>query len=228
MAQHARLANDRPWLLAHKKQILDGANWISREKGLFPSWCPKNPCAGLNPGQVCVRHADEWGPGRRGILHLHRCHQFHGTSRDGRCCSRNGGQPEGDDILREAEAYRKDIIAAVDRLTDKVDRSVFHSVGSEALRKLDHAYLNGVCGPINLAYAGRAAAERSADRSCHPLEYRADAPWKVPSGRPGQHVSNKPDLGDYALELGREEEFLRMFYTILGRKTRRPIRWTTF
>jgi len=110
MAQHARLANDRAWLLAHKKQILDGANWISRER-LFQAGGPKS-VRRLDPGQVCVRHAGRVGPRRRGYFTYTDAISFMDFTR--RRVAQGMGQPEGDDILREAEAYRKDIIPAVD------------------------------------------------------------------------------------------------------------------
>ncbi len=61
MAQHARLANDRAWLGAHKRAILYGCAWILRERQ-FSKEKPGNPCAGLIYGKfVCdLRVAEQY------------------------------------------------------------------------------------------------------------------------------------------------------------------------
>ena len=88
-AQHARLADDKAWLKSHKQKILDGYEWIRRERA-FSKEKPDNPCAGLIEGKFVCDMPDEWGPGGVGILYLHRRHQLYGHSRDGTFNERMG------------------------------------------------------------------------------------------------------------------------------------------
>ena len=54
MAEHARLANDRAWLAAHKKAILDGCAVDPPRAAISPRRRPNNPCRGLIYGKfVC-------------------------------------------------------------------------------------------------------------------------------------------------------------------------------
>ncbi len=112
MAQHARLANDRAWLAAHKKAILDGCRWIVRERN-FSKEKAGNPCRGLLYGKfVCDM------PGGEGYFTYADAVSYMGLHQMAQLLS-EWGYPEGAGLLKEAESYRQDIVAAVDRLTDK-------------------------------------------------------------------------------------------------------------
>jgi hypothetical protein len=53
IGEHARLAHDPAWIRKHLEQILDGCEWIRRERQ-FSMEKPDNPCAGLIYGKfVC-------------------------------------------------------------------------------------------------------------------------------------------------------------------------------
>jgi hypothetical protein len=213
IAQHARLADDKNWLQSHnKKQILDGCDWIRRERA-FSKEKADNPCAGLIEGKFVCDMPDDWGPGGVGYFTYTDAINYMGMQEIG-LLLKQWGHPEGEAILKEAAAYRHDIIAAVDRLTDKSTDPWFVPWDLSA-PKLDHAYFNGVCGPINLAYAG--ILPRTDPRIDHVIRWNIE---KTHGGSPEKSATANmfysQDLAITLLELGRDEEFLRMFYTILA------------
>jgi hypothetical protein len=211
-AQHARLADDKAWLKSHKQKILDGYEWIRRERA-FSKEKPDNPCAGLVEGKFVCDMPDEWGPGGVGFFTYTDAINYMGMHEMG-LLMKEWGYEEAEGMLREAESYRRDIIAAVDRLTDKKTDPWFVPWDLSA-PKLDHAYFNGVCGPINLAYAG--VLPRNDERIDHVIRWNIG---KTHHGSPERSATANmfysQDLAITLLELGREEEFLRMFYTILA------------
>ncbi len=212
MAEHARLANDPAWLTAHKQAILDGCQWIIRERN-FSKEKPDNPCRGLiygkfvcdmpNSGNVSgvayFTYADAIS-----YLGLHDMAQL----------LVQWGHPEGAGLLKEAELYRQDIIAAVDRLTDK-SSDPWYVPWDLSAPKFKHEYLNGVCGPINLAFGG--VLSRDDPRIAHVIRWNLD---RVHNGRLEESATANmfysQDLAIVLLEQGRVEDFLRMFYTVLG------------
>ena len=207
IARHARLANDKQWLEKHKKQILDGYEWIRRERA-YSKEKPDNPCAGLIYGKfVCDM------PGGEGYFTYTDAISYLGIHEAG-LLMKEWGYPESEEVLREADAYRRDIVAAVDRLTDKSTDPWFIP-WNLSNPKLDHVYLSGVCGPINLAYGG--VLPRTDPRIDHVIRWNIDRTHK---GSPERSATNSmfysQDLAITLLELGREEEFLRMFYTVLA------------
>jgi hypothetical protein len=210
IAQHARLANDKPWFQSHKPQILAGVDWICRER-TFSKEKPNNPCAGLLNGKFVCDMPDAWGPGGVGYFTYTDAISYMGLREIG-LLMRDYAMPEADGVLNEAEAYRKDIVAAVERLTDKSTDPWFVPWDLSA-PKLDHAYFNGVCGPINLVYAG--AVPRTDPLTDHIVRWNID---KTHGGSPERSATANmfysQDVAIALLELGREEEFLRMFYTV--------------
>ena len=125
------------------------------------------------------------------------------------------GYEEAEDMLREAESYRRDIIAAVDRLTDKTTDPWFVPWDLSA-PKLDHTYFNGVCGPINLAYAG--VLPRNDERIDHVIRWNIE---KTHRGSPERSATSimfySQDLAITLLELGRRKKnFCGCFYTIIA------------
>ena len=210
MAQHARLTGDRAWLLAHKQQILAGCQWISRERRQTK---PDSSCAGLIAGKFVCDMADDGE--LRGVGHftyndaisymgLHMIAQLFDE----------WGLPEGRTLREEAEAYRNDIVTAVDRLTDKSQDPWFIPWALDAPRR-DHAYFNGVCGPINLAFGG--VLPRNDEKIDHVIR------WNIEKTHKGSYEESaaanmfySQDLAVILLEQGRVEKFLRMFYTVLA------------
>ena len=213
MAEHARLANDRAWLAAHKPAILAGCQWIIRERN-FSKEKADNPCRGLLYGKFVCDMPDAGNVKRRGILRLYRRHQLPGPARDGPVACRvgtaRGRRPaEGSGNLpaghrrRRRPAHRQ------------VVRSLVRSLGAARAEAIKNEYLNGVCGPINLAFGGVLA--RDDPRIAHVIRWNIDHVHKgSPEESATANMFYSQDLAIVLLEQGRVEEFLRMFYTILA------------
>ena len=81
--------------------------------------------------------------------------------------------------------------------------------------KAKNEYLNGVCGPINLAFGG--VLPRDDVRIGHAIRWNIN---QVHKGSPEESATANmfysQDLAIVLMEQGRVEDFLRMFYTILG------------
>ncbi len=207
MAQHARLTNDRAWLAAHKKAILDGCQWIIRERN-FSKEKPGNPCRGLLYGKfVCDM------PGGEGYFTYADAVSYMGLRQMARLLS-DWGYAEGRGLLDEAGNYRQDIVAAVDRLTDK-SRDPWYVPWDLSTPKAVNEYLNGACGPINLAFGGVLPRD-------NPLITQVIR-WNIDHVHKGSREESatasmfySQDLAIVLLEEGRVEDFLRMFYTILA------------
>ena len=207
MAQHARLANDRAWLAAHKKAVLDGCQWIVRERN-FSKEKANNPCRGLLYGKfVCDM------PGGEGYFAYADAVSYMGLRQMARLLS-DWGYAEGRGLLDEAESYRQDIVAAVNRLTDK-SRDPWYVPWDLSAPKAKNEYLNGACGPINLAFGGVLPRD-------NPLIAQVIR-WNIDHVHKGSREESatasmfySQDLAIVLLEEGRVEDFLRMFYTILA------------
>jgi hypothetical protein len=206
MTQHARLSNNRTWLAEHKQQILDGCAWIIRERQASREK-PDNPCAGLIYGRfVC-------DSGEIGYFPYTDAVSYMGLSQTATLLA-EWGHPQGRELLAEAEAYRKDIVAAIDRLTDK-SRDPWYVPWALHAPKREDVYLNGACGPINLAFGG--VLPRDDPRIRHIIR------WNIDHTNHGSLEASatasmfySQDLACVLLEQGRVEDFLRMFYAILA------------
>ncbi len=216
MSQHARLYNDRTWLEKHKQQILDGCQWIIRERS-FSKEKPDNPCAGLIYGRyVCDLKEDTDGyfTYSDAICHL-------GLYSMGQLLT-DWGYTEGPDLLQEAQSYRQDILTAVDRLTDKSSDPWYVPW---ILHRPDfkNRYFYDVCGPINLVTGGLLPPDD--ERISHVIR------WTIDKTHHGslEHVITgdnsldnlmggtcfyTQDLAVTLLELGRVEDFLRILYSL--------------
>ena len=117
MAEHARLANDRAWLAAHKPAILAGCQWIIRERN-FSKEKPDNPCRGLLHGKFVCDMPDAGDVKGVGYFAYTDAISYLGLHEMAQLLT-EWGQPEGAGLLKEAESYRQDIAAAMNRLTDK-------------------------------------------------------------------------------------------------------------
>ncbi|MBN2217046.1 MAG: hypothetical protein JW719_06690 [Pirellulales bacterium] len=216
MCQHARMHNDRDWLEKHKRQILDGCEWIIRERN-FSKEDKDNPCAGLIYGRyVCDLKGDTDGyfTYSDAISHL----GLHETAR----LLADWGHPEGPRLLREAEAYRRDILAVVDRQTD---RSSDPWYVPWILHRPDfrNRYFYDVCGPINLVTGGLISAED--ERVDHIIRWTIDKAHRgslehVVAGGDcrgnlmGGTCFYSQDLAATLLERERVEDFLRILYSL--------------
>lgn len=212
MAQHARLVNDRSWLSAHRKKILDGCEWIIRERQ-FSKEQPDNPCRGLVFGKFVCDMPDQGGVGGVGYFTYTDAINYMGLHLMGQLLS-EWGDAEGQRLVDEAELYRRDIVAAVERLTDR-SRDPWYVPWALHAPKHEDVYLNGVCGPINLAYGG--VLGRDDPLIGHVVR------WNIDHTHQGSletsataNMFYSQDLAVVLLEQGRVEEFLRMFYAILA------------
>jgi len=214
MAEHARLTNNTAWLEKHKEKILEGAEWIIRERN-FSKEKKDDPCAGLLFGKfVCDL------PGGQGYFPYTDAISYLGLHQIAKLLD-EGGYPEGKRLLTEAEAYRQDIIAATDRLTDKSSDPWFvpwiYSKPKDRNR-----YFHDIVGPINLAFGG--VLPRDDERIDHVIRWIIDRVHQgsVEEAAAGPHnpesggMFYSQDLAIVLLELDRVEEFLRIFYTLLG------------
>ena len=212
MAQHARLANDRDWLAAHKKAILDGCQWIIRERN-FSKEKADNPCRGLIRGKFVCDMPDSGSVSGVDYFTYADAISYMGLQQMAQLLA-DWDYPEGAGLLKEAESYRKDIVAAVDRLTDK-SSNPWYVPWDLGAPKFKNEYLNGVCGPINLAFGG--VLSRDDPRIAQAIRWNID---HVHRGSPEESATANmfysQDLAIVLLEQGRVEDFLRMFYTILA------------
>jgi hypothetical protein len=212
MAEHTRLTGDREWLTAHKKAILDGCAWIVRERQ-FSKEKPNNPCAGLIYGKFVCDMPDEGGVSGVGYFTYTDAISYMGLHQMAQLLA-DWGHGEGGTLLAEAERYRRDILSAVDRLTDK-SRDPWYVPWILHAPKHEDAYFNGVCGPINLAYGG--VVSRDDPRMQHVIRWNIDRTYKgSPETSASANMFYSQDLACVLLEQGRVEDFLRMFYTILA------------
>lgn len=220
MAEHARLTQNSYWLDKHKQQILEGCHWIIRERQ-FSMAKAGNPCAGLLYGKFVCDMPNKGKASGIGYFTYTDAISYMGLHHIGRLLS-DWGHPEGQPLLEEAENYRKDIIAAVDRLTDKTQDPWYIPFDLSAPRYRNR-YLYDVCGPINLAATGEAL-------SCEDVRIQNVIRWIIDRTHQGSleeataGVKGRPSVGamfysqDLAimlLELGRVEDFLRIFYSLL-------------
>ena len=218
MAEHARLTNDRQWLDQHKRQILDGCEWIIRERG-FSSEQKDNPCKGLLNGKFVCDMPDT-GEKISGVGYFTYTDaiSYMGLHLTAQLLS-DWGYPEGQRLLQESESYRQDIVAAIDGLTDK-SRDPWYIPWALHAPKYEDRYMYDVCGPINLAFGGVVPSRD--ERIGQVIRWMVDHVHQgsVESATAGTEMRNKgamfycQDLAVVLLELGRVEEFLRMLYTL--------------
>jgi hypothetical protein len=212
MTQHARLTNDRAWLAEHKRQVLDGCTWIIRERQVSREK-PGNPCAGLIYGKFVCDMPDQGGVSGVGYFTYTDAISHLGLSEMANLLD-EWGHPEGRELRSEAESYRKDIVAAIDRLTDK-SRDPWYVPWVLHAPTHENAYFNGVCGPINLAFGG--VLHRDDPRIQHVICWNIDHTYKgSPEASATASMFYSQDLACVLLEQGRVEDFLRMFYAILA------------
>ncbi len=216
MSQHARLYNDRAWLEQHKRQILEGCQWIIRERN-FSREKPDNPCAGLIWGRyVCdlKQDTDGYFTYSDAVCHL-------GLKSAGQLLA-DWGYPEGPGLLQESQAYRQDILAAVDRLTDR-SSDPWYVPWILHRPEFFHRYFYDVCGPINLVTGGLLPADD--ERIGHIIRWTID---KIHHGSLEHLITGDNNLGNLMggtcfysqdlavalLELGRVDDFLRILYSL--------------
>ncbi|MCL2330718.1 MAG: hypothetical protein FWC56_05400, partial [Phycisphaerae bacterium] len=173
MAEHARLTGDKAWLEKYKKQLIAGCDWIVRERQ-FSKQPPNNPCAGLLRGKFVCDLADSGDPATSGVgfFVYTDAISYVGLNEVAHLLDEIG-DPEGQRLIKEAEEYRKDIIAAVDRLTDRSRDPWYlpwtmHTALEQWKNRTQEPwylpwdqktpphfsqYFYDVCGPINLAFS---------------------------------------------------------------------------
>jgi hypothetical protein len=219
MAEHARLTHDSAWIDGHKQQILDGCEWIRRERQ-FSKETQDNPCAGLLYGKFVCDMADNGAVKGIGYFTYTDAINYMGLHQMGGILA-TLGHPEAEPLLREAEIYRNDIVAAVDRLTDK-SQDPWYIPWMLSAPHYVQRYFYDVCGPINLAY-GR-VLPRDDVRIQHVIRWIIDrthhgsleeATAGIKKAEEGAMFYSQ-DLAIVLLELGRVEDFLRILYTLLA------------
>ena len=205
MAMQARFSNNPEWLEMHKKQILDGCEWIIRERN-FSKKDADSPYYGLLSGKFGCDLPGGYGyfVFTDGLSHL-------GLKQMGLLLD-EWGHPEGQDLLKEAEHYRRDIAAAFDRLTDK-SRDPWFVPWILHEPKDENPYLWGSEGPMNLAYGG--IFPRDNIYISNVIRWNLDHLHKGSVERSAVfHMFYSLNLACTLLELERVEEFLRIFYTL--------------
>jgi hypothetical protein len=219
MAEHARLTHDFGWLEKHKQQILQGCEWIRRERR-FSKEQPDNPCSGLLYGKFVCDLPDQSGVSGIGYFTYTDAVSYMGLHEIGQLLA-DWGHPEGESVLQEAELYRQDIISAVDRLTDKSQDPWYVPWMLSAPKYVDR-YFYDSCGPIYLASAG--VLPNKDERIQHVIRWIIDRTHhgsleEVTAGTKEATegaMFYSQDLAIALLELGRVEDFLRIFYTLLA------------
>jgi hypothetical protein len=219
MAEHARFTHDSGWIDKHKQQILDGCEWIRRERQ-FSKETPNNPCAGLIYGKFCCDFPDQGNPSGVGYFTYTDAISYMGIHSMGELLA-EWAHPEGASLLKEAELYRTDIIAAIDSLTDKSQDPWYVPWVLHAPKYIDR-YFYEAAGPTYLPTGGVFLPEDVRiqhvirwinDRTHHgSLEEAAAGSKDATEGA----MFYTQDLGIALLELGRVDDFLRIFYTLLA------------
>jgi len=219
MAEHARLTHDLGWIDKYKQKILDGCEWIQRERR-FSFEKADNPCAGLLYGKFVCDMPAQSNLSEEGHFTYADSISYMGLHGMGELLA-ECGHAEGEPLLREAELYRNDIVAAIDRLTDKSQDPWYIPWNLNAPKYMNR-YLYDVVGPINLAYGGVLPRDDERiqqvirwiiDRTHHGSLEEAAAGGKLPTDGA---MFYSQDLAIVLLELGRVEDFLRIFYTLLA------------
>ncbi len=219
MTEHARLTHDTGWIDKHKEKILAGCEWIRRERR-YSMESADNPCAGLLSGKFVCDMPDQGDVSGVGYFTYTDAISYMGLHRVGELLA-EWGHPEGRPLLREASLYRNDIIAAIDRLTDK-SQDPWYIPWMLHAPKYVNRYFYDACGPINLAYGG--VLPRDDERIQHVIRWIIDrthhgsleeAAAGVKEATEGAMFYSQ-DLAIVLLELGRVDDFLRIFYTLLA------------
>jgi hypothetical protein len=219
MSEHARLTHDLGWIDKHQQQILDGCEWIRRERR-FSLEKAGNPCAGLLYGKFVCDLPDNGTVSGIGYFTYTDAISYMGLHQMGELLAESG-HSEGEPLLKEAELYRNDIIAAIDRLTDKSQDPWYVPWMLHAPKYIDR-YFYDACGPINLAYGG--VLPRDDERIQNVIRWIIDRTHhgSLEEATAGSKQATEgamfysQDLAIVLLELGRVEDFLRIFYTLLA------------
>jgi hypothetical protein len=221
MAEHARLTHDSDWIRKHIRQILDGCEWIHRERQLSKEK-PDNPCEGLLYGKFICDMPDNGKVSGIGYFTYTDAINYMGLNHIGRLLS-DWGHPEGRLVLKEAEDYRQDIVAAIDRLTSKAQNPWYIPFDLSVPTYIDR-YDYDVTGPINLAATSEALPCDDVrvqniirwiiDRTHRGSLEEATAGTKERASAGAMFYSQ--DLAITLLELERVEGFLQILYTLLA------------
>ena len=207
MAQHARLANDRAWLAAHKKAILDGCQWIIRERN-FSKEKADNPCRGLIYGKfVCDM------PGGEGYFTYADAISYMGLHQMAQLLA-EWGYPEG------AACWTKR------RITDRTSSPPWTGLPTSRttpgtcpgtwVRRNSRTSISTACA-VRSIWPSAACSPATTRGSRQVIRWNLDHVHKgslEESATASMFYSQ--DLAIVLLEQGRVEDFLRMFYTILA------------
>lgn len=219
MAQHARLTHDTGWIDKHKSKILDGCEWIRRERQVSREK-PGNPCAGLLYGKFVCDLPDQGDVSGIGYFTYTDAISYMGLQQMAQLLV-EWGHPEGRPLVTEAENYRRDIVASIDRLTDK-SQNPWYVPWMLHAPKYVNRYFFDACGPINLAYGG--VLPRDDERIQNVIRWIIDHTHhgSLEEAAAGRKEATEgamfysQDLAIVLLEQGRVDDFLRIFYTLLA------------
>ena len=226
MAEHARLTGDREWLKKNQARILAACQWIVRERA-FSREKPGNPCAGLLYGKFVCDLPEEGEVSGIGYFTYTDAINYMGLHEMAVLLA-EWGYPESGPLLKEAEAYQRDIVAAVDRLTDK-SRDPWYIPWMLHAPKYENRYFYDAVGPINLAYARVVPVED--ERITQVIRWIVDHVHRGSLEETTMGLRTGPgegwnygggstfyiqDLAVTLLERGQVEDFLRIFYAILA------------
>ena len=159
MAEHARLTNDRPWLAAHKKAILDGCQWILRERNFSEEARRTTLAAACLRGKFVCDMPDDGQVTGVGYFTYTDAISYLGLHSMARLLS-DWGHPEGVGLLEGGGALPAGHRRGRRSAHRQVDAIPGTCLGPCTRRSHEDNYLNGVCGPINLAFGGVLATRR--------------------------------------------------------------------
>ena len=219
MTEHVRLTHDLAWIEKHQQKILEGCEWIRRERR-FSLEKAGNPCAGLLYGKFVCDLPDQGDVSGIGYFTYTDAISYMGLHGMGELLV-ECGHAEGEPWRKEAELYRNDIIAAIDRLTDKSQDPWYIPWMLHAPKYVNRYFYDAV-GPINLAYGG--VLPRDDERIQNVIRWIIDRTHhgSLEEATAGSKQATEgamfysQDLAIVLLELGRVEDFLRIFYTLLA------------
>lgn len=219
MTEHVRLTHNLGWIEKHQQKILEGCAWIRRERR-FSLEKVGNSCAGLLYGKFVCDLPDQGNVSGIGYFTYTDAISYMGLHGMGELLV-ECGHAEGEPWRREAELYRNDIIAAIDRLTDKSQDPWYIPWMLHAPKYVNRYFYDAV-GPINLAYGG--VLPRDDERIQNVIKWIVDRTHhgSLEEATAGSKQATEgamfysQDLAIVLLELGRVEDFLRIFYTLLA------------
>jgi len=157
IGRHARLSRDWRWLARHADRIALACEWVAVQRRRTKRRDGRGRKA-LAWGLLPASNAFDWGFGH---MFWSDAHTYRGLREAAECLARVG-HPDAARWAKEAEAYRRDIVAAVERSRDGADpvplddgtTIPYVPMAAEMLDCFETDWTYVACGPLNLPWAG--------------------------------------------------------------------------